>query len=103
MEPGTHNYRRVPIITTPFGCGYNLLFDGAAFCFQCGTPQMCRIGNRRYVLESCDLTTTKGIGDAIADTVLPKNRSILQLIPEFTCACFSVIRVLAYDDHGDYE
>ena len=33
-------YRRVHIITTPFGCGYKLLFDGAAFCFQCRTTQM---------------------------------------------------------------
>ena len=32
-------YRRVPIITTPKGCGYKLLFDGAAFCFQCSTPR----------------------------------------------------------------
>ena len=32
-------YRRVPIITTPKGCDYKLLFDGAAFCFQCSTPR----------------------------------------------------------------
>ena len=43
-------YRRVPIITTSFGCGYKLDCDGAAFCFQFSTSRwdVLIIGNRRY-------------------------------------------------------
>ncbi len=37
-ETGRKLYRRVPIITTPFGCGYKLDYDGIAFYFPFCTP-----------------------------------------------------------------
>jgi hypothetical protein len=38
LPASTIAYRRVPIITTPLGCGYKLDYDGIAFYFPFCTP-----------------------------------------------------------------